>query len=73
MPVTGAWHWFGNKRADWRPKDYWKPGTKVTLDAALNGCGNGNGRYGTHSYTHNFTIGDDIESHRFGAGAHDDR
>src|SRR5262249_27003407 len=23
-PVTGAWHWFGSQRVDFRPKTYWK-------------------------------------------------
>jgi lipoprotein-anchoring transpeptidase ErfK/SrfK len=61
-PVTGAWHWFGDRRVDWRPETYWKPGTKVTLDAELDGVGDGNGRYGTHNYTHTFTIGSDVET-----------
>ncbi|MFJ2955297.1 Ig-like domain-containing protein [Streptomyces sp. NPDC087270] len=59
VPTTGAWHWFSSTRADFRPQDYWKPGTKVTIDADLKNVPNGNGRYGTHSYTHTFTIGDD--------------
>jgi lipoprotein-anchoring transpeptidase ErfK/SrfK len=62
VPVTGAWHWFSSKRADWRPKDFWKPGTKVRLDATLKDVSNGNGRYGVHDYQHIFTIGEDIES-----------
>ncbi|WP_042388032.1 L,D-transpeptidase [Streptacidiphilus melanogenes] len=61
-PVTGAWHWFGDARVDWRPQTYWKPGTKVTVTAALQGVADGNGRYGTHAYTHSFTIGPDIET-----------
>ncbi|AEW99052.1 L,D-transpeptidase [Streptantibioticus cattleyicolor] len=60
-PVTGAWHWFGSTRVDWRPKSYWPSGTKVTLDARLTGVGNGNGRYGTHDYKHTFTVGPDTE------------
>ncbi|MEV6792028.1 L,D-transpeptidase [Streptomyces sp. NPDC051320] len=62
VPVTGAWHWFSSQRVDWRPKDYWKPGTKVKLDADLKDVSNGNGRYGTHGYQHTFTIGDDVEA-----------
>nr|WP_067057160.1 L,D-transpeptidase [Streptomyces sp. FXJ1.172]WEP00275.1 L,D-transpeptidase [Streptomyces sp. FXJ1.172] len=59
-PVTGAWHWFGDTRVDWRPKDYWPAGTKVTVDADLTDVADGNGRYGTRSYRHTFTIGDDF-------------
>ena len=61
-PVTGAWHWFSSTRVDWRPQNYWKPGTKVQVVADLDHVGDGNGRYGTHSYTHDFTIGSDTET-----------
>lgn len=60
VPTTGAWHWFTDRRVDWRPESYWRPGTKVTVDADLTGVGDGNGRYGVHSYVHSFTIGADI-------------
>lgn len=61
-PVTGAWHWFDGSRVDWRPENYWPSGTKVTLNADLSGVGDGNGRYGVHSYQHTFTIGPDTET-----------
>ncbi|WP_372351824.1 Ig-like domain-containing protein [Streptomyces sp. KL116D] len=62
QPVEGAWHWFGDKRADWRPKEYWPSGTKVKVVADMEGVGNGNGRYGVHSYTHTFKVGDDVRA-----------
>ncbi|WP_329133352.1 L,D-transpeptidase [Streptomyces sp. NBC_01476] len=62
VPTTGAWHWFSSTRVDFRPQAYWKSGTKVTVDADLTNVPNGNGRYGTHSYHHSFTIGDDNET-----------
>ena len=62
QPVAGAWHWFGDKRADWRPKTYWPSGTKVKIDADMKGVSNGNGRYGVHGYTHTFTVGDDVRA-----------
>jgi lipoprotein-anchoring transpeptidase ErfK/SrfK len=61
VPTTGAWHWFSGRRVDFRPKAYWKPGTKVTVDADMTDVPNGNGRYGVHGYHHAFTIGDDNE------------
>ncbi|MFI9724024.1 Ig-like domain-containing protein [Streptomyces sp. NPDC052396] len=66
-PVVGAWHWFRDDdghytRVDWRPKDYWPSGTKVTVNADLDGVGDGNGRYGTRAYRHSFTIGADFET-----------
>ncbi len=35
VPVSGAWHWFGYQRVDFRPKTFWKPGTKVSMVASL--------------------------------------
>jgi lipoprotein-anchoring transpeptidase ErfK/SrfK len=65
VPVTGAWHWFGLQRADFRPKTFWKPGTKVSMVASFNHVGDGYGRYGTHSYFRKFTIGADVRTHVF--------
>ncbi|WP_243640020.1 L,D-transpeptidase [Streptacidiphilus pinicola] len=62
VPVTGAWHWFSDRRVDWRPERYWPVGTKVTLNAQLTGVADGFGRKGTHAYTHSFTIGADFEA-----------
>jgi lipoprotein-anchoring transpeptidase ErfK/SrfK len=62
-PVTGAWHWFGSQRADFRPKTFWKPGTTVSMVASLNHVGDDYGRYGTHSYTRTFKIGADVRTH----------
>jgi len=61
-PVTGAWHWFGNRQVEFRPKDYWPAGDKVTLDAEFKHVPDGHGREGTHSYVHHFTIGNDFET-----------
>jgi lipoprotein-anchoring transpeptidase ErfK/SrfK len=63
VPVTGAWHWFGSQRVDFRPKHYWKPGTRVSMVARFAHVGDGYGRYGTHSYTRSFTIGADVRTH----------
>ncbi|MCU1536868.1 MAG: ErfK/YbiS/YcfS/YnhG family protein [Humibacillus sp.] len=54
---AGSWYWLSSKEAHWRPKTYWKPGTTVTVDAALNGVPAGGGRYGEMSRTSTFTIG----------------
>lgn len=60
--VTGAWHWFSSTQVDFRPKGYWPAGAKVALDAKFNHVGDGYGRYGTHSYQREFTIGKDFET-----------
>ncbi|MFI0242385.1 Ig-like domain-containing protein [Streptomyces sp. NPDC016845] len=62
QPVEGAWHWFGDKRADWRPKEYWPSGTTVKVEADMKDVGNGNGRYGVRTYTHTFKVGDDVRA-----------
>lgn len=61
-PVTGAWHWFGTRQVDFRPKHYWPTGTHVELDAQMKHVPDGNGRYGRHAYKHRFTIGDRFET-----------
>jgi lipoprotein-anchoring transpeptidase ErfK/SrfK len=54
---TGSWHWYGSQEVHWRPKSYWKPGTKVTVNADVNGVSAGNGRYGQKSSTTKFSVG----------------
>ena len=68
VPVTGAWHWFGSQRVDFRPRHYWKPGTTISMTAAFDHVGDGYGRYGTHSYTRTITIGADIRTHVYVVG-----
>ena len=56
--VDGAWSWVGAKQVDWRPKDYWQPGTKVQVHMALNGVKAGDVTYGSYTKDFSFTIGD---------------
>ena len=53
----GSWHWFSGSEVRWRPKNYWKPGTKVRVAADLNGVDAGGGIYGQSSATTSFTVG----------------
>jgi lipoprotein-anchoring transpeptidase ErfK/SrfK len=46
-PQTGAWHWDSNIQVEYRPKDYWQPGTKLTVRLGLGGLPIGDGRYGS--------------------------
>ncbi|MEU0659479.1 L,D-transpeptidase [Streptomyces lavendulocolor] len=59
--TRGSWGWVrdwsGKDRVDWRPEHYWKPGTKVTLDARLNGTDSGDGGWFVRDYTTTFTVG----------------
>ncbi|MBW5486824.1 L,D-transpeptidase [Streptomyces bambusae] len=50
-------HWFGNDRLDFRPENYWKPGTKVTVKLGLDGVEGREGVYGKQTRTFTFTIG----------------
>jgi len=54
---AGSWYWLSSKEAHWRPATYWQPGTKVKVDAQLNGVPAGGGRWGQMSRTSDFTIG----------------
>ena len=53
----GTWNWFNSKTVHFRPKEYWKPGTKVKVEANLNGVKAGNGIYGQQSVSTDFTVG----------------
>jgi lipoprotein-anchoring transpeptidase ErfK/SrfK len=50
-------HWFGNDRLDFRPEQYWKAGTKVTVKLNLDGVEGREGVYGKQSKTVSFTVG----------------
>ena len=53
----GSWHWYHSREARFRPKNYWKPGTKVTVAANINGLNAGGGVYGQLSRKTHFTVG----------------
>ncbi|WP_030778337.1 L,D-transpeptidase [Streptomyces sp. NRRL S-920] len=59
--TTGSWGWIknydGKDRVDWRPKEYWKSGTKVKLDARLNGIDSGGDDWFVRDYATGFTVG----------------
>lgn len=60
-PATeGAFYWFGEKEVHWRPKEYWKSGTTVTVDAAIYGRHLGNGVFGREDRKATVTIGDSV-------------
>ncbi|MGW3462061.1 L,D-transpeptidase, partial [Streptomyces olivaceoviridis] len=50
-------HWFGDRRLDFRPQEYWKAGSKVTMDIDLDGVQGAQGVYGVQKKTVSFTIG----------------
>ncbi|WP_405882589.1 Ig-like domain-containing protein [Streptomyces sp. NBC_01136] len=50
-------HWFGKDRLDFRPQEYWKPGTKVTVGLRLRDVEGAPGVYGLQYKTFSFTVG----------------
>ncbi|MEU6235020.1 Ig-like domain-containing protein [Kitasatospora sp. NPDC047058] len=50
-------HWFGDRRLDFRPEAYWKPGTKVTVHYRLKSVEIAPGVYGGVDRDEPFTIG----------------
>ncbi|WP_185992971.1 Ig-like domain-containing protein [Streptomyces sp. 130] len=73
--TEGSWGWLrdysGRDRVDWRPKEYWKSGTRITLDAELNGVDSGpEGGFFVRDYATTFTVGArqvvkvDLDRHR---------
>jgi lipoprotein-anchoring transpeptidase ErfK/SrfK len=53
----GSWHWYHSREVRFRSKNYWKPGTKVTVAVNINGVNAGGGVYGQLSKKTHFTIG----------------
>ena len=54
---TGAWGWLDNRQLMWRPVNYWKPGTKVSVSAPLTGVQTGEGKWVGNDDSASFTIG----------------
>lgn len=60
--TVGAFYWISNSELRWRPKEYWEPGTKVSVDADIYGVNMGNGMWGSKDNSASFTIGDDVRA-----------
>lgn len=50
-------HWFSSQRLDFRPEEYWKANSTVTLKMALDGVEGAPGIYGVQERTATFNIG----------------
>jgi lipoprotein-anchoring transpeptidase ErfK/SrfK len=55
--VVGSWHWLNSQEVHWRPKSFWTPGTKVTLNMRIAGVKASASRYGRKDYSQTFKIG----------------
>ncbi|MQA60308.1 MAG: L,D-transpeptidase family protein [Actinophytocola sp.] len=58
--TEGAFHWFSDSWVVWRPKKYWKPGTKVKVNAKIYGTHLGGGIYGSQSQSRSMKIGEKL-------------
>ena len=54
----GSWYWLSDKEAHWRPKTYWKAGTKVDVKVDVNSVAAGGGIYGQEDRDVSFHVGD---------------
>jgi lipoprotein-anchoring transpeptidase ErfK/SrfK len=61
-PQTGQWSWMSADRVDYRPRAYWKPGTKVSVRMNLAGLNDGSGHFGVADRVFAFTVGRDQET-----------
>ena len=60
--VEGAWAWVqhdgqDHPSLDWRPKNYWPPGTQVHVESDMYGLDFGGGYHGGDNVTSDFSIG----------------
>ncbi|MEU6787592.1 Ig-like domain-containing protein [Nonomuraea angiospora] len=58
-PVEGAWSWVSDREVQFRPREYWPVGEKVTVVAHLAGLRAGRDVWGTKDRSLTFTVGDE--------------
>jgi len=54
--VEGVWHWFDDTRVDYRPREYWAPGTAVKVNLNLRGVDVGGGAIANQFKSYSFRI-----------------
>lgn len=57
VPTVGSFHWMADDQVDWRPREFWKPGTAITVVSVLRGVDAGAGAFGAEDQTSSFTVG----------------
>ncbi|WP_181782432.1 L,D-transpeptidase [Pseudonocardia pini] len=55
---TGGWYWLSDTEVHYRPQQYWRPGTAITLKADVFGVDLGDGTYGSTDRTLSLTVHD---------------
>jgi lipoprotein-anchoring transpeptidase ErfK/SrfK len=59
-PQVGAWNWFSDTEVHYRAKDWWQPGTKLSVRVATGGLPLGGNAYGASDVTLHASIGDKL-------------
>lgn len=59
---VGGWYWVNDQMVRWRPKEYWRPGTDVTVRTQLAGVELGKGVWGDDNDLARFSVGDAMVS-----------
>ena len=59
---AGAWGWLDSRQLMWRPRDYWVPGTRVTVTAPLHGVQTGPDKWVGKDQSTSFTVGSSMVS-----------
>lgn len=59
--VKGAFYWISDQEVRWRPENFWKPGTKVSVKANVFGIDLGDGLFGEDNSSSSFTVGRQME------------
>ncbi|MBB4685185.1 L,D-transpeptidase [Amycolatopsis jiangsuensis] len=54
----GSWYWMDDKNVHYRPKEYWQPGTTLTVSAKIYGVDFGNGVFGAEDRTETYKVHD---------------
>ncbi len=60
--VHGTWHWLSDTEVHFRPRQFWEPGSEVTVNADINSIDAGNGVYGQLDRSVTFDVGDSVVS-----------
>jgi lipoprotein-anchoring transpeptidase ErfK/SrfK len=56
--VDGAWYWQNDTDVHWRPRNFYQPGTKVTVSAKVYGAQVSDGLYGQADQSVSYRIGE---------------
>nr|WP_141997003.1 Ig-like domain-containing protein [Amycolatopsis cihanbeyliensis] len=54
----GGWYWIDDRNVHYRPQEYWRPGTELTVNAKIYGVDFGNGVYGARDRTERYRVHD---------------